>query len=589
MLINISYNQLFPNKINLYFRPSLSTCSCGNPLKIYKTIARVKSTLFMGDFIANVTQTYCEICHKIYDGEEIKSIIPKGSCFGYDVIEFIGRSLFIDHMSDEHIQELLREKNISMSLREISYLGKKFIVYLALSHQSCRDKIKNHMKTKGGYILHLDGTSEGDSPHLFSFIDEISCIVLDNFKVSSENAKLIQPHLERINEHYGDPVAIVHDMSPAIINAVGTIFPHVKNFICHLHFLRDIGKDLFNTEYNAIRRSLKTMKIRSILRSFIKKLKLYIDKDDELKICLSHSLEKNFFVKSNHQLMTPVSYYLLVTWILESKNGSQGYGFPFDKPHVDFCDRLQVAYPMIKNLNKKMTMGSPKLSIVKISRVLNDSVLLNSLAMIKNKCNIFDQLRDAMRIMSSDGKKGLNDSGDDDMDIKTIELKVKQFRESNTIIQLSKTDIRIKKMVKQIDKFWEKLFADPIIVKTETGELVMQPQRTNNILERFFRDIKSGYRKKSGTSSLSKTLKTMLANTPLIKNLKILEYEQMILNGKKNLAERFTEIDITAVRAELRREDDAARNYPKGMDRILRLPDLPDKISQLGQKIINFG
>jgi hypothetical protein len=129
------------------------------------------------------------------------------------------------------------------------------------------------MKMKGGYILHLDGTSEGDSPHLLSFIDEISCIVLDNFKISSENSRLIQPHLEKVKEYYGDPVAIVHDMSPAIINAVATIFPHVKNFICHFHFLRDLGKDLFSAEYNAIRRSLKTMKIRPILKGFIKQLK----------------------------------------------------------------------------------------------------------------------------------------------------------------------------------------------------------------------------------------------------------------------------------------------------------------------------
>jgi len=81
----------------------------------------------------------------------------------------------------------------------------------------------------------------------------------------------------------------------------------------------------------------------------------------------------------------------------------------------------------------------------------------------------------------------------------------------------------------------------------------------------------------------------MLANTPLVKNLKIPEYEQMILNGKKNLAERFAEIDIATVRTELKREDDAARKYPKGMARIFRLPDLPNKISQLDQRMANFG
>jgi len=33
-------------------------------------------------------------------------------------------------------------------------------------------------------------------------------------------------------------------------------------------------------------------------------------------------------------------------------------------------------------------------------------------------------------------------------------------------------------MVKQIDKYWEKLFADPIMVTTANGEkILVQPQR----------------------------------------------------------------------------------------------------------------
>jgi hypothetical protein len=286
--------------------------------------------------------------------------------------------------------------------------------------------------------------------------------------------------------------------------------------------------------------------------------------------------------------MVPVCFYMLVTWVLESKNKSHGYGFPFDRQDVDFYDRLKTAYPMIKSLKNKMPIDSPKLSLKKLNNALNDSSLINSLTMIKEKISIFDELRDAMRIVLPDGKNGLNDSGDD-IDIKKIESRVKKFRESERIIQLSKNDIRFKKMIKQIDKYWGKLFADPIVVKTEEGDVMIQPQRTNNLLEQFFRDIKHGGRKKSGTSSLSKTLKAILANTPLIKNLKIPEYEQIILNGKKNLAERFSEIDIAAVRTELRREDDTARKYPKGMARIFRLPNLPDTISKFDQKMIKNG
>jgi hypothetical protein len=328
--------------------------------------------------------------------------------------------------------------------------------------------------------------------------------------------------------------------------------------------------------------------MRTLLRKFARELRSYIEQNNELKICLSNCLTKNFFDKNNSSLMPAVSYYLLVTWVLESKNKSHGYGFPFDRPHVDFCDRLLEAYPIMKNFKKEMPAGSPKLSLTKLGRTLNDVSLINCLSLIKEKISFFDELRDAMCIAPLDGENGLNDNGGD-AEIKTIEAGVKKFRESEKLTELAKSNIRFKKMVKQIDKYWNKLFSDPIKVTTDGHDVIIQPQRTNNMLEQFFRDEKSGCRKKSGTSSLSKKLKTMLANTPLVKNLKNPEYEKIILNGKNSLAERFADIDIASVRAELRQQDDAARKYPKGMAKIFKLSDLPQKISQLAQKMVMNG
>lgn len=581
VLCNISTKEIFPDKINLYFKSSEKNCSCGEQLQAYKTKLRRISTLLTGECNAHTTQHYCENCKKIYSSQELKLIVPQNSHFGFDVIVHVGTSLFVNHCSDEEIKQSLHEKNISISLREISYLGKKFIIYLALAHHACQDKIKKRMQEKGGYILHLDGTCEGDSPHLFSFIDQVSNIVLNNIKIPSENTKHITPALEELKITYDNPIAIVHDMSTAIINSVQSVFPDVKDFICHLHFLRDLGKDLFNTEYNCIRNRIKTLKVRTSLRKLLRELKIYIDQNQNLKNCLAHCMKKNYFENQDVLLSPPVAVYILVAWVLESKNKSHGYGFPFDRQHVDFCDRLQIAYPLIKNLNKEMPIESPKLFLKKLSQFLNDVSLTNALKLIKEKILIFDELRDAMRIVPSQNGKGLNDDGGD-IEIKTIEYTVKKFRESKKIMQLSKTDLRFNKMIKQIDKYWNKLFADPIEVKTENGIIIIQPQRTNNMLEQFFRDIKSDGRKKSGTSSLSKKLKAMVANTPLVKNLKIPEYVEMLLNGKKDLAERFAEIDIASVRAGLQKENETARKYPKGMAKIFRMSDLPNKIWPIG-------
>ena len=132
-------------------------------------------------------------------------------------------------------------------------------------------------------------------------------------------------------------------------------------------------------------------------------------------------------------------------------------------------------------------------------------------------------------------------------------------------------------MLKQIDKYKNKLFADPIKVCTPAGNIIVQPQRTNNIMEQFFREEKRKRRKKSGQSSLNKTLKAMLADTALVKNLTNADYMKILLQGKPSLENCFADIDIEQVRLKLREENEQLKKYPKGMRKIFKIPDLPAK------------
>ena len=185
-----------------------------------------------------------------------------------------------------------------------------------------------------------------------------------------------------------------------------------------------------------------------------------------------------------------------------------------------------------------------------------------------------------MRIAASDGKKGLNDDGED-VDIKTIEEAVSIFPNSNKIKAAAEANVDYNKMVKQIDKYWEKLFADPIMVTTASGEtMLVQPQRTNNILERFFRDLKRMYRSKSGTQSLNKVIKAMLADTPLVKNLSHPEYLKIILNGHDTLEGRFAEIDEKHVRQEMKKSE-GLQGISARMKKVLRKPNLPSLLTKI--------
>jgi hypothetical protein len=571
---HVSARGLFPKRPRLYFSPESVNCTCGRSLKVLKTSDRELASLAIGHFNAHVTETICTDCQKHFKSAELQCLVAPKSTFSFDIMVFVGEALFKHCCNGYMIQSQLAERNITISLREIDYLGKRFIIYLALIHRESQKGLKQFFKTQGGYILHLDGTCEGDSPHLLSSIDELSKIVLGNVKLPSENAPQITEFLKQFKNDYGLPIALVHDMGGAILKAVRTVFPGIPDYICHFHFLKDIGKDLLEGDYSTVRRHLKTHRIRTHLRKMIKEFKKIIDENGTLQTELLDYLKGNLTDTKLIQaiLCDEVKVYVTLSWVLEAKYGSHGFGFPFDKPHVDFYTRLSQAYPVLLQMKKSMKTSSELLKLMPLSKVLNDKALENTVTRILEKNLIFNRLRSAMRIAQPNASDGLNNEGEADM--KTIKASVTQFRQDEQLKQQALIQPVYQKMFKQIDKYWDKLFADPIEIKTSSGCKKIQPQRTNNIMEQFFRDIKRSYRKKSGNKSLTKILQTMMVDTPLVKNLNNPNYMKIILNGKADLAERFAKVDIKQVRQALTEEQQTTRSYPKRMRKLFKIPDL---------------
>ncbi len=365
-------------------------------------------------------------------------------------------------------------------------------------------------------------------------------------------------------------------MGRAILKAVAIVFPGIADYICHFHFLRDLGKDLFDFEYRTIRRYTRSYNVSKTLSNVLKQLKATIDENNNLADSLENYLKNDKFIKGEENLDVNVIAYLLVAWILEYSSASNGFGFPFDRPHLEFYLRMEKAYPVLKHLKEK---GVSVLPLVKLNRVLTDSALKKLVSCIQEKISLFDELRKAMRIAGPETHHGLNDEGDDD--IKTIEDRVKKFRHSTKVETLARNDISYHKMVKQIDKYWDKLFADPIQVDTPKGKITIQPQRTNNLMEQSFRFLKRDGRKKSGQHSLAKTLTGMIAETPLVRNLKHPDYVDILLKGKKSLATRFADIDIQQVRQEEKKNAERWRKYPKRMRKLFKIHHLPQKMIKI--------
>jgi hypothetical protein len=580
---------LFPKAPTLHFYPEDHRCpKCGSGLNVRKTRTKTVVTMDIGAFRARETVLFCPNDQTPFTSEQLRRLVPEGATFGFDVIVAVGMALFVHGRNNFETMKELAAKNVFVSEREISYLGKKFIVYLAIAHRRNWTRIRDLMARKGGYILHVDGTCEGDSPNLFCGLDEISELVLDTIKIPSEKKELLIPFFQRIKDQYGEPKALVHDMGRGIVAAVEEVFPEVKDFICHFHFLRDIGKDLLLDDYTALRKRLQKLKVRPLLRQRAKYLEQKINPASQLPDEIMASIGTGEWQTSSLEPIPLITAYALIHWVFDYPRQSSGYGFPFDRPHLDFYRRLQKAHRLLGKIMNVHLRGIAKdnkpfsQTYKTLEKAVKDKQLNDLAANLEQKSKVFDKLRKAMRIALFESKDGLNDNGDD-ADIKSIEEKVTDFRK--WLVSNEQRETTYAKMIEQIDKYWEKLFADPIAVVTSEGEMYIQPQRTNNILERFFRGEKRRHLKKSGVTSMNKILKAAFAETPFVQNLKNDEYMEVILDGCQNLAERFCQIDAHLVQKEMEKAKSSNERILPSINKLIKDCDLTVKIALLFSSI----
>lgn len=545
----------------------------------------------MGTFRAREVILRCRQYGGTHRPKELAALVPPGANFGFDVLVYAGKALFLRHRNEEEVVAELAERNISISPREISVLGQRFIVYLAIAHGRSTENIKQAMQLRGGYVCHLDATCEGRDPLLMSSLDSLSEIVLGSIKLPSEAKEHITPFLERIKENFGIPVALVHDMGAGILRAVKAVFPNAPDFICHFHFLRDLGKDLLEDQYDRIRKRLRKHRISPKLRQSAKLLKREIEQNPEIVQMLTTDLEDLVRPTTPRQWLPWVNSYALIHWALAGKTEGHGYGFPFDRSHLAFAKRLRKLHSHLEKLKEIQLRGNGKGNrvyfkiLADLKPVMQDQALWKAVDEIDARIAVFERLRKAMRIAPQSGGQGLNDEPAK-TNVRTIEHRVSKFCAYLTRRKGYQQDQYAQKIIAQINKYWTKLFADPIEIQTPAGTIWIQPQRTNNILEQFFRYLKRGNRRKTGRRSSGLMLRTMLAETPLVRNLDNPDYMKILLGGKASLEEVFAEIEVVTLREELRQAKLNPERVPIKIRRLIAMPDYPEKLISILERAV---
>lgn len=578
--------KLFPQPPVIRFRHDRDVCQCSTPLVVQKTRHK-KVQSMTGPFVAHETLLNCPQCERVYTSHALRKLVANRCNVAWNVLVFVGQNLFQHHRTTEHIWRDLQIRNVNLCPSEIEYLGRKFIVYLALAHRQAVPIIKQAMQQTGGYILHLDATHEMDAPALMTGMDGLSQFVLDNVKVPSEHADHIVPFLRQLQKDYGDPIACVHDMGTGICKAVLQVFPDSRDFVCHFHFLRDIGKDLLNPAYTQLRNALRSHAATKHLSALARQARQQIHMKNIDFAPLISAIKDEQAIGDMQQ--TPlISTYLLVLWCLQGKKSGNGFGFPFDRPLLEFAQRLMTLSDCLPELQSHFsrTAGKDRTEnkifskfISKIQDIIQDSSFIQAIEDLQWRCLLFDDLRKKMRITEPGRGNGLNDDGTHEA-MSSIRKGVKQFRTQLDKDRKLAGDMLCRKVAKQIDKYNDKLFADPVEVNTPSGSVTVYPQRTNNMLEQFFRGLRRGYRRKTGNNSMRKTLQAMLADTPLIKNLDNPDYLEILLNGNDSLEELFAELDSNTCIKVLESNPDVDKILPE-LKILINIQNLPDRIIQI--------
>lgn len=174
---------------------------------------------------------------------------------------------------------------------------------------------------------------------------------------------------------------------------------------------------------------------------------------DEIKA----SLESGTWQATSLEHIPLITTYALIHWVFDYPRQSDGYGFPFDRPHLDFYRRLQKVHQLLEEIMDVHLRGpikdnKPFFQIYRTFKKTAEDKPLNDLAAsLERKAEVFDLLRTAMRITLPESKNGINDNGDD-ADMKSIKEKVTAFR--RWMVSDEQKTSTYAKMLQQLDKYW---------------------------------------------------------------------------------------------------------------------------------------
>ena len=182
-------------------------------------------------------------------------MLPK-KMYAMDVVLLIGYLIQQENKTEQEVVNyLLEEHGITITQPSVNKykrvalaLGEALIVGNA-------KRIKDGLDKLPFRVYSVDGLSSNRSRTLFVIRDLISGTVLGSALLDKHDAEAIRDFLEAVFLQFGVPDYMVGDGERGLMAAMRRYYPDIPYQYCHRHFLNNMGKDLMEDLYKALKKN----------------------------------------------------------------------------------------------------------------------------------------------------------------------------------------------------------------------------------------------------------------------------------------------------------------------------------------------
>ena len=339
-------------------------------------------------------------------------IVPKGSNYGYDIISAVGVGSFIEGRKLSDIKEELETQiaNFNIPYSSLYDQQRKFLFYFGELHRASTPLIRDYLCSVGKVGWLIDGTLEPGSDVFFGVTECLKNIMLDCFKIPTENEQDIKKCLQSVGVRFGRPYEIIHDLSSVIQKACDTLGWDIIQRICHFHFTKDVGSDLYDLPNEKLSKQIKKLKLKLHLKTQRKNQGQWLRTtvNNRNTLMLEKLLKGQEVPQLDNAIFGRELFLSLNHWMLDYANDGSRQGYPFDPYLLYFHRRSVTVHEAIGRILQSCSSENviPRcLGYLseKLETYLSDPEIITASDLYEKAFKIFTKIRSCLRLV--DAKK----------------------------------------------------------------------------------------------------------------------------------------------------------------------------------------